>query len=46
MIRLSALFMELRANSQSDKRIHVILDGAGYHRSHDVKNKAQALNIV
>ena len=24
----------------------MILDGAGYHRSHDVKNKAQVLNIV
>ena len=33
-------FTELRANNLSDKRIHVILDGAGYHRSHDVKNRA------
>jgi transposase len=36
---------ELRTNSHSDKRIHVILDGAGYHRSLDVKNKAHELNI-
>jgi len=39
-------FTELRTNSRSDKRIHVILDGAGYHRSHDVKNKAHELNIT
>jgi len=38
-------FTELRANSGSNKRIHVILDGAGYHRSHDVKNRANELNI-
>lgn len=36
---------ELRDHSRSDKRIHVILDGAGYHRSHDVKDKADELNI-
>jgi len=36
---------QLRTNSLSDKRIHVILDGAGYHRSQDVKTKAHKLNI-
>jgi len=38
-------FEELRANDGSRKRIHLILDGAGYHRSIDVKDKAKELNI-
>jgi len=38
-------FSELRAHNGSDKRIHLILDGAGYHRAHVVKDKANELNI-
>jgi len=38
-------FTELRAHNGSDKRIHVILDGAGYHRAQVVKDKATELNI-
>jgi transposase len=30
---------------QSDGRIHLILDRAGYHRSGDVKKEAKKLNI-
>lgn len=39
-------FTELRAHNRGDKRIHIILDGAGYHRSKDVKDKARDLNIT
>jgi len=38
-------FTELRAYNGSDKRIHVIVDGAGYHRAQVVKDKATELNI-
>ncbi|MCJ8315417.1 MAG: IS630 family transposase [Saccharospirillaceae bacterium] len=38
-------FTELRAHHGSDKRIHLILDGAGYHRAQVVKDKANELNI-
>lgn len=38
-------FSELRAHNGSDKRIHLILDGASYHRVHVVKDKANELNI-
>jgi len=38
-------FTKLRASNRSDKRIHIILDGAGYHRSQDVKDKAHELDI-
>ena len=38
-------FTELRTHNRSDKRIHITLDGAGYHRSRDVKDKAHELNI-
>jgi len=38
-------FSELRAYNGSDKRIHLILDGAGYHRAQVVKDKANELNI-
>ncbi|PAJ67941.1 IS630 family transposase, partial [Pseudoalteromonas sp. NBT06-2] len=33
-------FTELRAHNGSDNRIHLILDGAGYHRAQVVKDKA------
>lgn len=36
---------ELRQNESNDKTIHLVLDGAGYHRSQAVKDKAVALNI-
>ena len=38
-------FTELRVQNGSDKRIHLILDGAGYHRAKVVKDKAIELNI-
>ena len=36
---------ELRQNEDSNKTIHLVLDGAGYHRSQAVKDKAVELNI-
>jgi transposase len=42
---IQRFFTKLRDHSRSDKRIHVILDAAGYHRSHDVKDKVDELNI-
>ena len=42
---IQAFFTELRACNNGDKRIHIILDGAGYHRAIDVKKKAKELNI-
>ena len=36
---------QVREQYQSSGRIHLILDGAGYHRSEEVKQCAQALNI-
>ena len=38
-------FEEIRAHNGSDTRIHLILDGAGYHRAKVVKDKAEELNI-
>jgi transposase len=38
-------FTELRAHNGSDKRIHVILDSACYHRVQVVKDKAIELNL-
>ncbi|PAJ71873.1 hypothetical protein CJF42_24365 [Pseudoalteromonas sp. NBT06-2] len=38
-------FTELRAHNGSNNRIHLILDGAGYHRTQVVKDKANELNI-
>jgi len=43
---IQCFLTQLRDNFRSDKRIHVILDGAGYHRSHDVKAKADELGIT
>ncbi len=34
-----------RSTAPRDKRIHLILDGAAYHRSNAVKDKAKELNI-
>jgi transposase len=42
---IQAFFTELRAENGSNKRIHLILDGAGYHRAKIVKEKADELNI-
>jgi len=39
-------FTELRSNEQSNKTIHLILDGAGYHRAQVVKDRAIELNIL
>ena len=38
-------FFKLRENDDLNKPIHLILDGAGYHRSQLVKDIAQVLNI-
>lgn len=42
---IQAFFTELRTENGSNKRIHLILDGAGYHRAKVVKDKADELNI-
>jgi transposase len=36
---------ELRLKHDPDTRIHLVLDGAAYHRSNIVKDKAETLNI-
>ena len=36
----------IREQYKSDKAIHLILDGAGYHRSAVVKEEAKNLNII
>lgn len=36
---------QLRENEAGNTRLHVILDGAAYHRANAVKEKARALNI-
>ena len=38
-------FERVKAQYQASSRIHLILDGAGYHRSQIVKDKAKELNI-
>jgi transposase len=43
---IQAFFTELRTENGSNKRIHLILDGAGYHREKVVKDKADELNIT
>jgi transposase len=46
MVRLFNIFSQSYAHyNGSDKRIHVILDGAGYHRAQVFKDKASELNI-
>jgi transposase len=42
---IQVFFTELRAENGTDKCIHLILDGAGYHRGKVVKDKADELNI-
>ncbi|MFT6919270.1 MAG: transposase [Cognaticolwellia sp.] len=44
--KIQAFFTELRTENGSNKRIHLILDGAGYHRAKVVKDKADELNIT
>jgi transposase len=39
-------FTQIRAQYHSDKRIHLILDGAGYHKSKVVIAEASRLDIV
>ncbi len=36
---------QLRENENSDKTLHLILDGAAYHRANAVKDKAKELHI-
>jgi len=42
---IQEFFTELRQNNSTNQRIHLILDGAGYHRAQTVKDKAEELNI-
>jgi len=42
---IQQFFSELRQNENNNKRIHLILDGAAYHRANAVKDKAKELNI-
>jgi transposase len=42
---INIFLAELRAQHPPDLRIHLVLDGAAYHRSNIVKNKANELNI-
>jgi len=42
---IQQFFTELRQKDTTNKQIHLILDGAGYHRAQTVKDKAEALNI-
>ena len=42
---IHAFFTELRTENGTNKRIHLILDGAGYHRAKIVKDKDDELNI-
>ena len=39
-------FERIRAQYETSGSIHLILDGAGYHRSQIVKDKAKELNVV
>ena len=43
---IQTFFTELRTENGSNQRIHLILDGAGYHRAKVVKDKADELNIT
>lgn len=42
---INIFLAELRAQHPPDLSIHLVLDGAAYHRSNIVKNKANELNI-
>jgi transposase len=42
---IQAFFTELRAENGTNKRIHLILDGAGYHRAKVVKDNTDELSI-
>lgn len=42
---MQAFFETIRQQYPAKKAIHLILDGAGYHRAKDLKEKAQKLNI-
>jgi transposase len=37
---------EVRARYQTSHKIHIVLDGAGYHRKETVIDEAKKLNIV
>jgi transposase len=38
-------FARIKTSYQTNNTIHLVLDGAGYHRSAEVKNKAEELGI-
>lgn len=42
---MSDFFETIRARNSSSQSIHVVLDGAGYHRAKALKDKADQLNI-
>lgn len=42
---IQSFLTQLRHNQHSNKPIHLILDGAAYHRAQAVKDKAKELNI-
>jgi transposase len=42
---MQAFFETIRQQYPPKKAIHLILDGAGYHRAKDLKEKAEELNI-
>jgi transposase len=42
---IQQFFTELRQNNSTNQRIHLVLDGAGYHRAQTVKDKVEELNI-
>jgi transposase len=42
---IQAFFSSLREKEGNKKKIHLILDGAAYHRTQAVKDKAKKLNI-
>jgi transposase len=43
---ITNFFDKLRKQYSIENRLHVILDCAGYHRSDEVKKKAESLNMV
>lgn len=44
-LTIQEFFKEIRKKYPDKKDIHIILDGAGYHRAKDLKDKAVELNI-
>ena len=42
---IQTFLKKLRQQHPNDRKIHIIWDNAGYHRSKEVKSRAEALNI-